>query len=481
MTTNLMDGLRVHNAINLIESFNYPSGDPRGYVFIGKTTPWENDREPPVPRNDVEEMVEIHNQMLSLIRINDSDTFPLIRRKTWSQNVVYDYYRDDISYESPAYSGAITIKESNFYVINSRNDVFVCLDNNGNSLSVNEPLNNSGDPFMTADGYQWLLVYSLNTVLNTSYSTDNYIPVVNTYDPRTSGEINTVIIENKGSDYTDFPEGVGSRVRAYYCNVIGDGSGAVAKVHIDNTSVSKIEMVRRGVGYRHASLQFEVDKVYKSLYDLDNQINSLNPEGAGDLKTRVIISPLGGWRLNLPLQLLSTDVGVFTKLDYNIDDFVTDIEFRQIGILQDPVITITEDLGTLSAMFSARVIDSSDGEYLLGEEITQLNANGLAKGTITYFDKDDGVIYFYQDYEEHNEKGVLTPFSGTERVKGSVSGKFTNVDTTFSGKFESMTYIDGYAYPELIRYTGNILYLSNIRPVRRNTSRAEKLTIIFNY
>jgi hypothetical protein len=481
MSTNLMDGLRVHNTINLIESFNYPSNDPRGYIFIGKPTPWINDREPPLPQNDVKEMIEVHNQMLSLVRIEKSDAFPMIKRKFWTQNIVYDYYRDDISYEHPAYSGATTLKESNFYIINSQNDIYVCLNNNNNSLSENEPLNRSGDPFVTADGYQWLLVYSLNTVLNTSYSTDNWIPVIDSYDPRIAGEINTVIIENRGSDYTDFPEGVGSRVRAYYCNVIGDGTGAVAKVHVDGTSISKIEMVRRGSGYRHATLEFRVDKVYKTLYDLDNELSPLNPEGNGDLRTRVIISPPAGWRMNLPLQLIATDVGVFSKLDFDTDDFVTDIEFRQVGILQDPVINIADTLSTLSAMFSIKTLDTSDGVFYLGEEIYQSNNNGVARGTVMYYNKTDGVMHYYQDYDLHNEDGKLTRFTGPGIITGLQSSKSTIADISFSGKFDNMTYDDGYAYPELDRYSGNILYLSNIRPVRRNAKKAEKLVIIVNY
>jgi hypothetical protein len=44
-----------------------------------------------------------------------------------------------------------------------------------------------------------------------------------------------------------------------------------------------------------------------------------------------------------------------------------------------------------------------------------------------------------------------------------------------------MTYVEGIAKPELNRYSGNIIYLSNIRPVRRNPKKAEKLVIIVNY
>ncbi len=476
-----MDGLRVHNTLNLIDSFNHPNGDPRGYVFIGKTTPWDNDRIPPVPQNNVEDIIKTYDEMLSLKRIMPEDAYPLIRRNRWASNIVYDYYRDDITSENPSFSGAKSLKDSFHVVINSQKDIYICLDNNNNSQSLEEPLSRVLDPFYTSDGYQWLLLYSLNTISYTNYTTDNYLPVIPTYEARVEGEINTVIIKSPGTDYTDFPEGVASRVRAYYCKIQGDGEGAVAKVYVDNTVISRVVVVRQGRNYNHAFLDFSKGKVYKSLYDLDNGTNGLDPEGKGNFVSKVIISPASGWRYNLAHQLVSTDVGVFSQLAFNTDDFVSDIDYRQIGILQDPIINLPDDWDTLSAMYSVKAIDTGDGSFRLGEEITQETPDGIAKGTVTYYNPEEEILHYYQNYTTHNVDGVMTEFKGTEYIIGSVSNVRVFPDTSYSGKYDSVTYVEGYAQPEFIRYSGIIIYLSNIQPIRREGNRAEKVVIIINF
>ena len=50
--------------------------------------------------------------------------------------------------------------DSKFVVINQNNDVYICLDNNGNGQSTVGP-QNTNEPFYTSDGYQWLWMYGL--------------------------------------------------------------------------------------------------------------------------------------------------------------------------------------------------------------------------------------------------------------------------------------------------------------------------------
>ena len=90
--------------------------------------------------------------------------------------------------------------------------------------------------------------------------------------------------------------------------------------------------MREGSGYTFASLEFVSGKVYESLVDLDLKVNGLNPEGNGDLRTTVIISPPGGWGSDIVRELGGTRVGVFSALDYNLFKNYFDSSFRQIGI-----------------------------------------------------------------------------------------------------------------------------------------------------
>ena len=147
---------RIRNAQNLIESYNEANGDASAYLFIGKPQSWENDSEPPQPANNFKELYQIHNDMLSLKRIRDTDVKMMIPKVSWAVGVTIDMYRHDYSSETPAFSGASNLFDAIYYVLSSNNYVYVCLDNNKNSASLVEPQNISSEPFITSDGYQWL-------------------------------------------------------------------------------------------------------------------------------------------------------------------------------------------------------------------------------------------------------------------------------------------------------------------------------------
>ena len=480
MSTNLMDGLRVHNARNTIQNFNSPEGNPRGYVFVGKTTRWGDGRDnnPPAPDNSVQERIDVHNHILSLNRISTQDAYHMIRHVKWNSGIVYDYYRHNINAERPSYSGATTLFDSNFYVINSKKDVYVCLNNNGNSPSLNEPKSTTGDPFFTSDGYQWLFIYHIPPVIMTNNTTPSYIPVLDSLIARrTIGEINTVIVDDPGSDYTDMPSGTPNRVRAYFTKILGDGKGGVAKVRMDGTFIKDVKVVRPGRGYTSATIDFSRDKVYKSLFDLDNEQNALDPEGNGDFRSTCVIAPVGGWRADNPSTLGGTTVGVFSNLLYDLADFITEIPFRQIGILQDPVLQ-HDDADTLSGTYSIKTLDATKGNYRVGEIIEQKVDGGIARGTVVSWDKGTDILRYYQDIEFHSDGGNLYRFGGTEQIIGQSTGKVDVADTTYSEIENSIHFFEGYASPEYLNNTGKILYLTNLPPIRRQENQTERISIM---
>ena len=483
MATNLMEGLRIENVRNTIKAFNTEDGFQRAFVFIGKTTPWENDNNPPAPDNSLQEYNQTQNDILSMNRIAVDDAYPMIRRITWTSGIIYDHYNHIINKDNPSYSAATTLYDSNYYVINSQRDVFVCLNNNRDQPSTDEPRNVSGVPFYTSDGYQWLYMYGVSPTLSTNYSTPSYIPVIQSDDVRARGEILTITVDNPGSDYTDMPSGSVNRVRSYYTRVNGDGKGAVARVYVDGTIVDKVEVVRFGSGYSYGAIDFSAGKVFKSLYDLDNNQNALDPEGLGDFRSTVIISPGSGWRSDLPSQLGATTVGVFTNLAYDLDDFFVDLAFRQIGILQDPEVANQRD--TVSGTYAVKFVDDSiDTDFILGEEIQQVvgDNQNLAKGTVLSWDATNQVIRFYQDPSIHADvDGNLYRFGDVADVVGQTSKKISRPDTTYNETVSSITFVEGYAVPEYTKNTGLITYLSNLPPIQRQSQQSERLSIMIRF
>ena len=161
MATVNTNDLRIKNAKNLIDSFNdqSPLGlgtTANGYVFVGRVQPWADDNLPPPPQNNFKEFYTTYDDMLSLTRIDANDANRMIQKRKWRSSVVHDRYQHNYTLENKSYTGASNIYDCTFFVINSLNNVYICLDNNSNSPSTVEPNVTGNNSFYTSDGYQWL-------------------------------------------------------------------------------------------------------------------------------------------------------------------------------------------------------------------------------------------------------------------------------------------------------------------------------------
>jgi hypothetical protein len=484
MATVNTNDLRIKNAKNLTDSFNTATGDAEAYVFVGRVQPWADDNAPPVPQNNYKTFYDAYDDMFALKRVVDTDVYFMIPRLNWVTGSVYDYYRQDYTTENRTFSGAANLYDARFVVRNQQNNVYVCLNNDGNTPSTAEPLNTGNESFTTTDGYQWQRVYNLTAGVYAAYTTDNFMPIQeNDVVVSTDGAVSTVIIENPGKGFSTNPIGAPNAIPFYYCGIDGDGTGAVAKVTVTGEVVTKVEVVRAGSGYTFGTLNFTANNTFESLADYDLNKNPLNPLGDGTLRTTVIIPPPGGWGTNLQRELGGTRVGVFSSLDYDLFNYF-DGSFRQVGILQDMTVTGSSPT-SVNACYAVEVDGLLTGEtFISGEVIEQTitvdSVERKAKGVVISYDQTSGVIRYSQNSSNADVDGNLYRFTGTTAIKGLTS-QLASDPTTTTGTVTGIPFTDGYSVPQITAYSGLMTYLANVSPVVRDPLQTERISLLIAF
>ena len=153
---------RIQNARQFEESFGEAADTY--YLAIGRPQAFANDQafndgtdtSPPTPVDSVGSVdYYVYDDLMSAKKITSSDV------SNWTTGTTYDYYRHDYGEINSAgntitsNSGASTIFDANFYVMNSTFDIYKVIDNDGNTASTTEPTGNkSTSVFSTADGYK---------------------------------------------------------------------------------------------------------------------------------------------------------------------------------------------------------------------------------------------------------------------------------------------------------------------------------------
>lgn len=503
-TTNTND-LRITNAKNFIKGL-WDEKDENTYLSFGRVIPWAdpmnskiNDNNPPIPKNNIQDNNKARHQIISLESVSSRRAQHLIPKLIWKAGVIYDMYRHDYSYNTVSSSGAQNLYDAKFVVVNSRNEVYACLyngtslTNKRGTLSRREPLvlltgedkNPNYQPFYTQDGYQWIYLYTLSESMIID-STDKLIPIPPRYSGTIiNGPVNTILIERAGSNYSEPP----GNARYYFCRITGDGKNGIARVFVSNYgTIQRIEVVNPGQNYTYANLDFRANFVYKSVADLLNNRNGLDPGGDENLVSNCIISPRNGWGADLVRQLGGTRVGLFITSTYVDDIGFSDIydgelSFRQILVLHN--IIKSKNSSRLDATFAVQVNIASGTGYRLLEQIEQSyvvgNETKVAKGLVVGWNPTTRILRYIQDPSIHSFlDGNMWSFKGNRNIIGKIS-RSSSKASNLTATLDNRRFTNGYSMPEFEKMTGDILYMSNIMPIPKISQQSEEVSIIYAF
>lgn len=382
------------------------------------------------------------------------------------------------------------------------------LQNLGNSVSA--PV-----IYAPAQGYVWKFMFRLPIDDVLRFLSTDFMPIplrsVNNAngsfrnevedltDSSYAGAIQSILIKNKDTLLGD---------GTYYAPILGDGTGGLVSFTVSTGVVGNVSIVSQGTDYTYANVEFATGDATGSngnpygIFD-DQALTTGSTVAAGETAAlEPIISPRGGHGGSraagadgIEREFNTKRVMANIRLSYaeGSGDFPVDNDFRRIGILRNPDSVANQPAieETLTNVKKVRVTDASLTDYVFDEQITQVLADGgIAKGRViswTKYNTTQGLITYYQNVQEHTDKGVVFAFgdaaSGAGPIVGAESNTSADVDTVNGNPSEDPagTYVDGIADSEFIANTGDVIYLENRRLITRAPDQIEDIKLVIEF
>lgn len=229
------------------------------YYFIGRVIDWSDELQPDPPYNTAEYEYITRNNIISVKKINLRDVSFVVRRIDWTYGTIYDQYDGDYSVDSPAHSGATSLRDATFYVLTSEYNVYKCLFNNNNSTSTEEPTGVDTTPIYTSDGYVWKYMYTITLATRNRFLTLDYMPVQRSVTNAfySNGEISSVVVDSVGSGY----QGNSSVTLTVNGTFLGGSGNVIANVKpVFNTSGEIIDVHISNPGNNYKTVSISINE-----------------------------------------------------------------------------------------------------------------------------------------------------------------------------------------------------------------------------
>ena len=224
-------------------------------------------------------------------KVMPTEVAKVIKRYDWTTDTYYDRYKSDID-----------LRDLKYYVKNSQDNVYVCLENanlgaSGGAQSIIEPTGRPSVPFKTTDGYTWKYIYSIDRELKDFLKTVNsvdYMPVkvishrdarrANTgttnraqynVERRLGGKIESATI--------DLSETIGFSTNSPTLTVVGDGDKqATVTLSVNSNVVNGISVTTPGSGYDYATVRLNDTPTTHTVSEVEAKIKiHISPENNG--------------------------------------------------------------------------------------------------------------------------------------------------------------------------------------------------------
>lgn len=483
---------------------------------------YATDEAAPLPVDNQDEKYSVYDDVIAAKRITNDFVRTVIKRYNWQTNTTYDMWRPDyfstqtgrVGLQSA--TGANTIGEAKFYIMNQQYQVFKCLYNgtdfanlNGQASTEEPSLTPSAGTYDATTGifeesggvYKWKYMYTMSTDDVLRFLSTDFLPIVLPSDPTRAdtaskvvvGAIDAYVVSDTGSNIT-------ATNGTYYAPVLGDGTTqAIAKLTITGGAITKAEVQDRGEGYTYGSIAIATGTgsgaTAYGLFTDASLTNSLSVNAGATGKVDVILPPQAGHGGDMELELNGKRVMTNIRLSYDegFGDFPVDNDFRRIGIIRDPYERGTTTYATADTLngLTAFRITGTGADYIVDEVVEQAVTGGVAKGQVVSWTPDasgspNGILKIFQSVDYHKDNGVVRAFdeNAAATVDGTTSLADGNIDNTYTqAASESLfgSFTNGVSNPEIEQNSGDIIYIENRRLITRAADQIEDIKLVIEF
>lgn len=483
------------------------------YLFVGRPTPWRvSDRSPEIAEDTEQTGYDYLRDAMALRRITDRDVAYIVPKQVWANGSQYPMYDHRMTAEEFSNNEDFGYP----YVLTSTNDVFKCIFNGRTSndapipLSIQEPSITgveSPSNLVTTAGengtyYVWKYLYTIPNSMVDKFVTLSYMPVItvaDTLNPLTgdiqddnspeyrvfdnarksaNGAIYQIVVENGGSGYS------ASANNGILVEIDGDGEGAVADANITGDAVSSINIGVTGQHYSFATV-------------------SILGGGGSGARATAIISPrhtfsntsgtyyYSNHGINPRQELHAHRVMLYAELAGSENNTISVAnQYRRIGIIKNPILRTGKIAENTIYDLTTTLRVSSDGNQFVPDEIV------YQKSTHAY----GIVVEHVGDYLKltHTSRVPFSSAVADTTIIGIGNGNSANI---FARSEEFMlnaipcelsaeneippsgttARVEQVILPDIMPYTGEILYVNHRDPVNRLESQSEAIRTILTF
>lgn len=369
---------------------------------------------------------------------------------TWTSETTYEAYDNNNPYQT------------NFYVINSNREVFLCVeqgklaDGSGRTSFI-EPTairaSYQTKSFRTSDGYVWRYLFKISNLAYGTFRTKTYTPVKQVTNRRTTipeeieqvflqdssigGQIIGIAIDSAGLNYTN-PT----------ITITGNGAGAQFVADVFDNKIVNVRCDSNGFGNFLHGTGYDYAKVAIT-----------DPGGGSGAKLRAIISSRDGVN-NDPVSTLKCRA-LMLQTDFVGEEentiIANETDFYQVGVLKglQKYSNDSDFVGNTGQVAKALTLGTVTGSWINNDTFS----NALQTVSAKIFYLDTNTLYYYQD-----EETGFADFTIGE-----------NIINTEGGTAEVLAKVS----PDVDAYSGDILYINTLdEAIKRDADQTEDIRIV---